>query len=171
MTHHGRFYDLDGVKLAPVPIQQPHPPIWIGSWTGNRRSADRVARYAAGWQASGLHTSVGEVRIGWQHVRDAAVRAGRDPASIRNTYVNCIVFLDSDREHAWDDVRGGRAGVGSTFRTDVDLRLVGTLDDVIARLEELAAVGIEEVAVLPPVTRPEQMELFAREVMPAFKSP
>jgi len=74
VTFVGRFHQLDGVRLAPVPVQKPHPPIWIGSWTGNRKSADRVVRYAAGWQASGLHTSVEEFRIGWEHVRAAAAR-------------------------------------------------------------------------------------------------
>jgi len=34
-----------------------------------------------------------------------------------------------------------------------------------------AAADVEEVAVLPPVTSPEQMEIFAREVIPAFAAP
>jgi probable F420-dependent oxidoreductase len=171
VTHEGRFYQIHDATLGPAPVRRPHPPIWFGSWTGNRRNADRIVHLAAGWQASGLHTSVDEFRAGLQHVHAAAKRAGRDPASIGISYVNCIVWLDSDRDRAWDDVRSGRAGVGSTFRSDIDLRLIGTPDDVIARLEEVAAAGILEVAVLPPVTSPEQIEIFAREVMPAFASP
>ncbi|HTE84312.1 MAG TPA: TIGR03619 family F420-dependent LLM class oxidoreductase, partial [Dehalococcoidia bacterium] len=76
----GRFYRFSDAVLAPRPMQQPHPPIWIGSWTGNRRSAERVVKYAAGWQASGLHTSVAEFGVGWQRVQEAARALGRDPS-------------------------------------------------------------------------------------------
>src|SRR6476646_10343007 len=35
----GRFHQFRNLRLDPPPAQRPHPPIWIGSWTGNRRSA------------------------------------------------------------------------------------------------------------------------------------
>jgi probable F420-dependent oxidoreductase len=158
----GRFYQFPTVTLAPAPAQRPHPPVWIGSWTGNRRSADRVARYADGWQASGLHTPVGEIQRGWRQIEAACRAAGRDPSAIRRSYVNTIVRLDSSRERAME------AAPPAPFRTDVDLRIIGTPDDAIVRLQEIAAAGIEEVGVTAVGTSIEQMELFAREVMPAF---
>ena len=43
----GRHFHAQGQTANPKPIQQPHPPIWIG---GNSRVARRrVARYAQGW--------------------------------------------------------------------------------------------------------------------------
>jgi len=158
----GRFYHFTHATLAPPPVQQPHPPIWIGSWTGNRRSAERVARYADGWQASGLHTPVPDLARGWQHIEAACRASGRDPSTIRRSYVNTIVRLDSSRERAME------AAPPPPFRTDVDLRIIGTPDDAIVRLQELADAGIEEVGLTAVGTSIEQMELFAREVMPAF---
>ena len=40
VTHHGRFWHLEGVKPHLKPVQQPHPPIWIGaqSIAGARRA-------------------------------------------------------------------------------------------------------------------------------------
>ncbi len=70
--------------------------------------------------------------------------------------------LDSTRERAI------QAAPQAPFRADVDLRIIGTPDDVIARLQELADAGIEEVGLTAVGTSIEQMELFAREVMPAF---
>jgi probable F420-dependent oxidoreductase len=169
---HGRFYDFTGAILAPTPAQQPHPPIWIGSWTGNRRSAERVVRYAAGWQASGLHTSVDEFRVGWARVQQAAHALGRDPGTIRTSYVNATMWLGRDSEGAWETANSGRVpGLAPPFPTEVELRLVGTPGDVIARLGELADAGVEEVAIRPPASAPEQLEIFAREIMPAFDSP
>lgn len=168
VSFEGRFYRIAGAILAPLPIQRPHPPIWIGSWTGNRRSADRVARYAAGWQASGLHTSVEEFRQGWLQVQKAAEACGRDPSTIRTSYVNAITWLDSDRQRAWETVNSGRVGTMRTFPTQEELRLVGTPADVIARLTQLAEAGVEEVAIAPPVSVPEQLDIFMQEVAPAF---
>jgi probable F420-dependent oxidoreductase len=165
----GRFHQFSNVRLSPTPVQRPHPPIWIGSWTGNRRSAERVVFHAEGWQASGLHTSVGDFRKGWDQVQKAARAHGRDPDSIRRSYVNAITWMENDRGRAWETVNSGRVGLmAPPFKTTEELRLIGTPDDVIARLRQLAEAGVEEVAILPPATQPEQLEMFAREVMPAF---
>jgi probable F420-dependent oxidoreductase len=43
---HGRFVDFERVAFEPKPIQQPHPPIWIG---GNSRAAMRRAARHDGW--------------------------------------------------------------------------------------------------------------------------
>jgi probable F420-dependent oxidoreductase len=166
----GRFYQFSHAILAPRPLQEPHPPIWIGSWTGNKRSAERVVKYATGWQASGLHTSVDDFRIGWARVQDASQSLGRDPSTIRTSYVNGTMWLDSDRSRAWEAANSGHIpGLAPPFQTNVELRLVGTPDDVIRRLRDLAEAGVEEVAIRPPASAPEQLEIFAAEVMPAFE--
>jgi probable F420-dependent oxidoreductase len=45
VTHHGKHYTVDGVTLAPTPLQE-HLPIWIG---GNSRAAKRRAARWDGW--------------------------------------------------------------------------------------------------------------------------
>jgi probable F420-dependent oxidoreductase len=47
---HGRFYQLCDVGFAPKPVQQPHPPLWIG---GHSQAAYRRAvAFGDGWHAS-----------------------------------------------------------------------------------------------------------------------
>ena len=41
VTHHGPHYTLDGARLHPMPIQQPHPPIQVGG------GGPRMLRFAA----------------------------------------------------------------------------------------------------------------------------
>jgi probable F420-dependent oxidoreductase len=46
-SHHGERFDFDGLHLAPRPVQQPRPPIWVGG--NSRRAARRAAELGDGW--------------------------------------------------------------------------------------------------------------------------
>jgi probable F420-dependent oxidoreductase len=46
-SYHGRHVDFERIWSWPKPVQQPHPPIWIGG-TGPR-VLDRVIAYGDGW--------------------------------------------------------------------------------------------------------------------------
>jgi alkanesulfonate monooxygenase SsuD/methylene tetrahydromethanopterin reductase-like flavin-dependent oxidoreductase (luciferase family) len=46
VTHHGRFYTVDGITMAPLPLQRPRVPIWIG---GESKPALRRAARWDGW--------------------------------------------------------------------------------------------------------------------------
>jgi alkanesulfonate monooxygenase SsuD/methylene tetrahydromethanopterin reductase-like flavin-dependent oxidoreductase (luciferase family) len=48
VTHHGRHYDVENVSLAPLPLQRPRIPIWIG---GESPPALRRAARWDGWLA------------------------------------------------------------------------------------------------------------------------
>jgi alkanesulfonate monooxygenase SsuD/methylene tetrahydromethanopterin reductase-like flavin-dependent oxidoreductase (luciferase family) len=47
VTHHGRHWRLDGVTIRPRPLQQPRPPILVGSQVP--AGIARAARIADGW--------------------------------------------------------------------------------------------------------------------------
>jgi F420-dependent oxidoreductase-like protein len=78
-TFEGRHYRLEGATYRPRPVQQPHPPIWIGG-EGRRRTLPIVGRYADAWHgwASNATELAGITAI----IDRAAEDAGRDPASI-----------------------------------------------------------------------------------------
>lgn len=75
---HGRYYQMERVAFAPRPLQQPHPPIWIG---GNSDPAlRRAARIGDSWHAAGSTAEQVEEALPRLH---AFVRAeGRDPADV-----------------------------------------------------------------------------------------
>ena len=50
VTHHGAHYRVDGVRLAPRPVQRPRVPIWIG---GMSAAALRRAAAWDGWVGGG----------------------------------------------------------------------------------------------------------------------
>ncbi len=49
VTHHGRHYTVEGITLAPLSVQRPRMPFWIG---GEARPALRRAARWDGWLAS-----------------------------------------------------------------------------------------------------------------------
>jgi alkanesulfonate monooxygenase SsuD/methylene tetrahydromethanopterin reductase-like flavin-dependent oxidoreductase (luciferase family) len=80
-TFEGRHFSVHDATLLPRPVQQPHPPIWIGAM-GEKRMLPIAARYADVWHSFGSP----EVLAAKGRVLDElAVTAGRDPASIRRS--------------------------------------------------------------------------------------
>jgi alkanesulfonate monooxygenase SsuD/methylene tetrahydromethanopterin reductase-like flavin-dependent oxidoreductase (luciferase family) len=162
-TFRGCYYAFRDVRLDPKPVQQPHPPIWIGSWTGAPPAARRVARLASGWQGSGLFTTVDEARRAMTSL-DAACRAiGRDPASLDRAFLNIATAVAPRREDAWDTLPPG-------MRAHPERGLAGTPDDLITRLRAIAEAGIAEAGLALPSWSEQELEMISREVMPAFRS-
>jgi F420-dependent oxidoreductase-like protein len=78
----GKHYQLTDAVAEPKPVQQPHPPIWIGG-SGRQRTLRIAARYADVWNAAGgSPEDVAEVS-GVLDERCAEI--GRDPAEIRRS--------------------------------------------------------------------------------------
>ncbi len=77
VSYEGRQISLDEAQMRPLPVQRPHPPLWIGG-SGRRRTVPLVARYADVWHAAGS-TNFAALSA---EVDRLAEQAGRDPAAI-----------------------------------------------------------------------------------------
>jgi probable F420-dependent oxidoreductase len=77
VTHAGRHYQLTGATVAPRPVQQPRPPIWIAGWV--EPAIRRAARLGDAW-LGGPSARLEELATCVRQYRDARVAAGRDPA-------------------------------------------------------------------------------------------
>jgi F420-dependent oxidoreductase-like protein len=105
VSYDGRVVSLRDARLRPVPVQQPHPPIWIGG-NGPRRTFPLVARYADVWHAWGTPNSLREAN---ERVDELATKAGRDPSSIVRAGSLSLDDIDTARKHAtrWRDAGYG----------------------------------------------------------------
>ena len=77
-TFEGEHFQVHDATLLPRPVQQPHPPIWIGA-SGEKRMMPIAARYADVWHSWGTPESMTEKS---QRLSAHAEAAGRDPAEI-----------------------------------------------------------------------------------------
>ena len=82
VTHHGRHWRLDGVTIRPRPLQQPRPPILVGSQVP--AGITRAARIADGWLVVPVPTvhEFAAQAAAFASAR-AAARSRRAPASPR----------------------------------------------------------------------------------------
>jgi probable F420-dependent oxidoreductase len=120
---HGRFYQLPPARLAPKPLQRPHPPLLLG---GTAPAAlRRAGRLADGW-ISGSNTDLTRVAEPIAVVRRAASDAGRDPDALRLVVRGAV------------KVRHGERGGAP---------LVGPLDKIRDDLERLGDQGVTETFV------------------------
>lgn len=78
VSYEGRVVSLTDARLQPLPVQRPHPPLWIGG-NGPRRTLPLVARYADVWHGFGTPNSLRDASA---RIDELATAAGRDPASI-----------------------------------------------------------------------------------------
>lgn len=80
-SYEGKYYRLGNVGFTPRPVQQPHPPVWIG---GNTEPAlRRAARLGDAWHAAGLEAeAIAECAA---RLRRYAEAAGREPSAIAVT--------------------------------------------------------------------------------------
>ncbi len=149
-TFDGRYEKAVGAMCLPRPVQQPGPPIWVGG--KGDRLLDLVARVADGWNTAWLCTpDAYRQRL---EVLDAACeRAGRDPAAVvRTVGLSSLVGEDdADLVRRFERMRVtspevvGRATLDEWRRG----RLVGTVDDIGAQLQEWAGLGVSTVIVSP----------------------
>jgi alkanesulfonate monooxygenase SsuD/methylene tetrahydromethanopterin reductase-like flavin-dependent oxidoreductase (luciferase family) len=105
VSYDGRQVSLHDAQMRPLPVQRPHPPLWIGG-TGPIRTLPLVARYADVWHAWGSPNSLREANA---RVDQLAVEAGRDPSTIMRAGSLSLDDLEVARKHAgkWSDAGYG----------------------------------------------------------------
>src|SRR5690349_1590163 len=105
VSYDGKVVSLRDAQVLPRPVQQPHPPIWIGG-NGPKRTLPLVARYADVWHAWGTPSSLREAN---DRLDELAGKAGRDPSAITRASSLSLEDLDTARRHAakWRDAGYG----------------------------------------------------------------
>ena len=73
ISHHGKFWQFDNLRLTPRPLQQPSPPVWVTvvSTSSARKAARRGAKIS-----TGFHPQEKVIEI-FDAYRDEAAKAGR----------------------------------------------------------------------------------------------
>jgi F420-dependent oxidoreductase-like protein len=170
----GRHYTLTELDAHPKPVQEPHPRLVVGG-SGSRRSIALAARWADEYNSPGpTDDQIRERRAGLAHAYE---RESRDPATARLSIMTNVIAGRDRRELET------RAAEIARFYGDDDSDpaaclerlpetwVVGTPDQIVARIRELGSLGVNRVILEPIIhTDLEMIELIGREVVPAVRA-
>ena len=134
----GEPIDVEGadepLRLDPLPVQQPHPPIWVAAF--GPKALAQAGRLGLPYLASPMET-LSSLKANFEVHGRAAVEAGHGALSVRP--IMRTVFIGRSRREV-EAVRQGLADAGRPRREDRanvdDWALVGDRDHVAAKLDE-----------------------------------
>ncbi|MCP5151500.1 MAG: LLM class flavin-dependent oxidoreductase [Ectothiorhodospiraceae bacterium] len=183
VSFQGRFWQFDDVTIVPRP-ERPIT-VWVagGSRVPDPMSPDKPFMVRSVMDRIARHADVFTVRASGKHewvARDiAAVRehlrtAGRDPATLGIAHVQAGYIVDTDdREAALARQRRpmqAMMGQNRSWEHLQDCYLLGSVDDIVAKLRALEAAGVEHVTIHPASAEMEQLELWMdRVIEPHFR--
>ncbi|MGH8979020.1 MAG: LLM class F420-dependent oxidoreductase [Acidimicrobiia bacterium] len=162
-TYEGKYFQLRGGQCDPKPVQQPHPPIWIGGG-GEQLTLRVVARHA---DCSNFGGKPHEFQHKCEVLKGHCQAVGRDYDEIAKTW-SPEVFV---RENEQEIVDGGtRSFFGEPFDSWRAGNLVGTPEQVTEKVQayvDLGCTGFVPWCSDYPDT--ETMQRFAQQVIPSFR--
>jgi alkanesulfonate monooxygenase SsuD/methylene tetrahydromethanopterin reductase-like flavin-dependent oxidoreductase (luciferase family) len=162
----GEHWSVEQLDAQPKPVQDPLPVLMGG--TAGPRGAALAARFAAEYNV--VHLSPEEAAAAGARVDAACEQAGREPSTLRHSLMHGLLIGAGEDELR---LRAARLGEWQGVEVGVDeLRrtwIAGTPDEIVARLREYEAAGVERVMLQHLLHRDvEALELLAAEVVPAF---
>lgn len=131
----GEHYSVAGLSMAPMPVSQPHPPIWTGGISPP--ALRRAANLADGWHG---------VRQSPQDVSRVARRIGELRAPRGTSMEGFTISL-----------RAGLDVTDDAFTGASRTPLRGSADQVTGDVAEYAQAGLDYLVIEPRAATPEQM--------------
>jgi alkanesulfonate monooxygenase SsuD/methylene tetrahydromethanopterin reductase-like flavin-dependent oxidoreductase (luciferase family) len=156
---HGRHYVLEDAPGLPKPVQRPRPRLVVGG-SGGRGSVEPALRFADEYNAPFVSPQ-----------QAARIRA-KVPSLCFSVMTGCVIGASREdalgRARRLYDRRPREAGFDDWLAAVREHSLVGSVDDVAARLREYEAAGCERVMLQHLLHADlEPVRLIGRELAPA----
>ncbi|MCU1680154.1 MAG: class F420-dependent oxidoreductase [Amycolatopsis sp.] len=162
-VYKGQFFELDGARCDPKPLQKPHPQILIGAW-GERYGSRLVAEHADRCNFPGDDETVATKLA---LIRDRCREIRRDESEMMMSWTGDTYLRETEEEIISDGVRALRPISMETWRAT---GLIGTPEQVCERIQGLVDLGVTGFTLsffdLPDL---QSLELFATKVIPEFR--
>jgi alkanesulfonate monooxygenase SsuD/methylene tetrahydromethanopterin reductase-like flavin-dependent oxidoreductase (luciferase family) len=153
---------------APLPQLQPSPRLWVAG-VGEKRLLPLAARYADSWNA--MYLTPEEYRAKVEILLERCEAGRRNPATLERS-IALRAFCAREPTKARSALEAWAAARGRDPERLAVRSLVGSPAECAEQLRRYEEAGATHVAVMahPPYDSA-GLELFAAEVMPAFRSP
>jgi F420-dependent oxidoreductase-like protein len=165
-TFDGRYYAIKEAWCEPKPVRKPHPPILIGA-AGEKMNLKVVAKHADIWNTFG---SAAVFRKKLEVLRGHCATVGRNMDEIEVSWTGLGVICESAAMK--QEVLSKMAAAWGRSLEEMDQSaLVGTVDQIRARIDDFIKVGVTHfiIGARAPFDQA-GLRRFADEVIPKFKS-
>lgn len=179
----GSFWQVDDVTIYPKLATA--PPLWVagGSLGHAPETPDkpyiapgvlrRILR-AEGWMARSSGSDADMVKADWEVVQEFLRAEERDPQTLTFAHTQFLHIVDTaSRDDSFDEQMPHFIRVMGTRRTREDLAssyLLGTVDEIQGRIDDLRAVGLEYMILTPVSNDPRQLDLINKHVVGPFST-
>jgi F420-dependent oxidoreductase-like protein len=166
-TFEGQYYEIKEAYCNPKPVQKPRPPILIGGG-GEQLTLKMVAKYADEWNAFGTPDVLKhKIEVLGNHCR----AVGRDVDTIEKS-VNLPPVMSKDPSKVDAMIADMASRRAMTMEEARAAMLWGSPDQAIEKLRAYRALGVTHIILnMRAPYDAGQLELFAREVIPALRDP
>lgn len=181
----GDVYSFEDVSVDPKPVQDPHPPIWFGSFGPEvdeftpviERVLRRIGRLGDGWAPLVYSTEgarmISPEKLGraWEHVAAGASDNGRDPEDIEIVYSHWPYVMedeDAEREDCYEAVSGWFDG---TYEEAKQTYPIGSAEEVAETLADAVSElpRIDRYVFTPFTYDHAQMDRLHEDVIPRLE--
>jgi alkanesulfonate monooxygenase SsuD/methylene tetrahydromethanopterin reductase-like flavin-dependent oxidoreductase (luciferase family) len=180
----GDYFHTEQAICRPKPVQRPRPPIWLGE-ARHDAWCDLIARHADGWNS--VPASVPRLREKIAQVAAACGRIGRDPGKLELSLEVQILIAPTEAEaraklrqiaalpasprgRRREDILAFLESTDAPLSSAIDDWLIGTPDDVAARVGEYQTLGVSHFMLwfvdFPSL---DGLRLFAEAVAPRLR--
>jgi alkanesulfonate monooxygenase SsuD/methylene tetrahydromethanopterin reductase-like flavin-dependent oxidoreductase (luciferase family) len=160
-TFDGETVSVHDLPNLPPPVTPGGPPIVVGG--SGAKTLDLAARFAAIWNCPTY--ALAETQKAMSELDRACERAGRDPASLVRSTESVLALAANEADLPAVTAAAQRRYGGGGF--GLEHGFVGTPDQVVERLRDQVALGIEHfVFFMHDRGTRETLELLAAEVVP-----
>lgn len=91
----GAYVQFSGITAYPLPVQKPHPPIWVGG--NSKRAMRRALELGEGWQPG--WSKPDQFAQEMQDFQRIAERVGRDPKTVEISLLRPMQIIDRADAH------------------------------------------------------------------------
>ena len=169
VSHDGRFYPFENVQMLPKPMQAGGPPIWCGG--RSEAALRRAGRMADGYVSYVVTPEMFKSFL--EQIAKSAEQAQRELTRFDTAHL-LFFRIDDSFEASWDIATEHLSErYASDFRNPTKKYCaLGRPEDLAEKIQAFRDAGVRHMImdpVSPPEQRYEQIERFAKEVLPLVK--
>lgn len=167
-NYSGEFYNLKDAVSFPKPLQEPYPPIWLGTMEAKEKMLTLSAQKADGLNiAWSFAPDVFQEKL--ERIDQYCDKFERDPKSLMLSYgVWTKIYRDEqEKNKVWQEICDKRGFTMEQLAKRYEGSLHGTEEEVIEKIKQYRKLGINYfIFMFPQHQEVESIKIFKERIMP-----